>query len=318
MLLLLVVKDSVDPWGMTVDRFRDVVGEFVLADERESARFAGVERETLPAVRVIEDGPVRTVIEACFAYENSRAILQYRLPKEGCAVDVSLRLLFAEKDKMVKLSIPTALRDKYLGQVVFGVEELYTDGRETVSQQWTASVGDDRMLTLINDGVYGSDYKDGEIRTSLLRGAAYCAHPINDRVIMPQDRFMPRIDQGERLYRFVLEGGESADRLAKVGNEAQIVNEPPYALSFFPDSKEGENTSGILLEGEGVQLTALRYAEDGEGIVVRLFESSGIARTVQLSVPLLKAKSDISLTPFELKTLRITKNGSIIEDSLLA
>jgi len=315
---LLVVRDSVDPWGMTVDRFRDVVGEFTLADERESARFAGVERETLPAVRVIEDGPVRTVIEACFVYENSRAILQYRLPKEGCAVDVSLRLLFAEKDKMVKLSVPTVLKEKYLGQVVFGIEELYTDGRETVSQQWTASAGDDRMLTLINDGVYGSDFKDGEIRTSLLRGAAYCAHPVDDRVIMPQDRFMPRIDQGERLYRFVLEGGVSAERLAKVGNEAQIVNEPPYALSFFPDPKEGENTSGILVEGEGVQLTALRYAEDGEGIIVRLFESSGTARIARLKLPLLGAETETELAPFELKTLRIAMDGSVSEVNLLA
>lgn len=64
------------------------------------------------------------------------------------------------------------------------------DDRETVAQQWTAAQGDGKMLTLLNNGVYGSDFAEGEIRTSLIRGAAYTAHPIGDRVIMPQDRFL--------------------------------------------------------------------------------------------------------------------------------
>lgn len=314
---LLVIADSVDPWGMTVDSFRKVVGEFKLMNERESARFSGVEVDTLPPIRIIEDGPVRTVIESCFRYENSCAVLHYRLPKEGCALDIGVRLLFAEKDKMIKLSVPTVLKKKYLGQAIFGAEELFDDGRETVSQQWTAAKDESRMLSLINNGVYGSDFCDGEIRTSLIRGAAYTAHPINDRTILPQDRFTPRIDQGERLYRFVMEGGEAADRLMKVSNEAQIVNEPPYALSFFPDAKEGSNTVGAVLESEGVQLTALRPAEDGNGVIVRLFESTGTARKARLTVPLCGAQTEVSLKPFEITTLRVTENGEILEAGIL-
>ena len=317
-LKLLVIRDSEDPWGMNVHSFRDVIGEFKLMDAQESARFSGVASGELAPIRVIEDGPVRTVIEACFKYQSSSAVLRYRLPKDGCGLDIEVRLLFAEKNRMVKLSVPTNLNDKYLGQTLFGSDGLFTNGDECVAQQWTAAEADGHMLTVINNGVYGSDFAGGEIRMSLLRGAAYTAHPIFDRRILPQDRFSPRIDQGERLYRFVIEGGATAERRAKVGNEAQTVNEPPYALSFFPCENDGRCTVGATLSGEGVQLTALRPCADGSGYIVRLFESTGSPRRARLTVPLCGADVDVELRPFEILTLRIDRySGAVTAANLL-
>ena len=43
---------------MTVEEFRKVAGSFSLMDEGESAGFAGVMKEALPPVRVVEDGKV--------------------------------------------------------------------------------------------------------------------------------------------------------------------------------------------------------------------------------------------------------------------
>jgi len=302
---LKVIQDSVDPWGMTVDRFRDEIGTFELMTPEDSAHFAGVFAEKLDPVRVIEDGPVRTVIEASFRYADSRAIITYKLPKTGKAVDVGVRMLFAEKDKMVKLAVPSVLKEKYLGQAMFGVDEHAMDGREMVSQQWTAMVGAGHMLTLINDGVHGGDCTDGEMRTSIIRGAGYTAHPIGDRTIMPQDRFMPRIDQGERLYRFVLEGGAEEERMANVSRQAQQINEAPYALSFFPNGDGTGATVGAQLTGEGVQMTAMRPAQDGSGLIVRLFDAAGTGSSAHLEIPLCKASVDVALKPFEICTLKI-------------
>ena len=315
---LLVIEDSVDPWGMTVEEFRKVAGSFSLMDEGESARFAGVMKEALSPVRVVEDGKVRTVIEACFRYQDSRAVVRYFLPKRGAAMEAEVRLLFAEKDRMVKLSVPSRLKESYLGQVAFGVERLFMDGRETVAQQWTAAQGDGKMLTLLNNGVYGSDFAEGEIRTSLIRGAAYTAHPIGDRVIMPQDRFSPRMDQGERLYRFVLEGGAAGERLEKASREAQILNEPPYALSFFPAESQGNPGCGVQLYGDGVMMSAMRPAQDGKGFIVRLFECTGKDRRARLSFPISGASAEVSLKPFEILTLRLNPStGEIAEDGIL-
>jgi alpha-mannosidase len=219
---------------------------------------------------------------------------------------------------MIKLSVPGVLKEKYLGQGMFGTEELIKDGGECVSQQWTATVGEGKMLTLINNGVYGSSYEDGEIRASLLRSAGYTAHPIFDRTILPQDRFSPRIDQGERIYRFVLEGGTEAERTENVSRQAQEINEAPYALSFFPADGDGKNTQAALLEGEGVQLTAMRPSQDGKSLIVRLFESTGKARKAKISLPLLKAEAEVELGAFEIRTLKIDlKSGAVEEANLL-
>ena len=315
---LLVIKDNVDPWGMTVDRFRDVIGEFRLMTPEDSARFAGVDCEYLPSVRVVEDGPVRTVIEASFRYADSCALITYRLGKAAKAIDVDVRLQFLEKNRMVKLSIPGVLKDEYVGQGMFGAGKLHDDGREDVAQQWVASKDDNYMLSLINNGTYGSDFKDGEIRVSLLRSAAYTGHPIYDRKIVPQNRFMPRIDQGERLYHFVLQGGVTEERMDNVSREAQMVNEQPYALSFFPAKNDGKNTCGITMDGESIQLTSLHPAEDGNGYIVRLFESGGRNCLAVINAPLCNATAFVRFAPYEIITLRIDLNGKVSTADILA
>ena len=139
---------------------------------------------------------------------------------------------------MLKLSVPSTLREpdvRYLGQVAFGVEELAQTGREVVAQKWTglfdrAVTG--RSISCINEGSYGSDCKDGEIRLSLIRSAAYSSLPIFDRPLMAQDRFTGRIDQGERHFHFWFNAGPAAERVAHIDREALAHNEKPYALSF--------------------------------------------------------------------------------------
>ena len=315
---LLVLNDSEDPWGMRVDRFRDVIGEFTLMDERQSARFAGVKGETLPPVRVVEDGPVRTVIEAGFRYGDSCALIRYILGREDRSIGLEIRLQYMEKGRMVKLALPTVLTEGYVGQGMFGWGELYADGREAVAQQWTAARGGGRALTVINDGVYGSDCEGGEIRLSLIRSPAYTGHPIMERDILPQDRFSPRVDQGERLYAFVIEGGGEAERLENVSREALAFNEKPYALSFFPSGQGEAPAPGAILTGEGVLLTALRRSADGRGVIVRLFDSTGRGASAHVELPLIRAQADVTLSPFEFKTLRADpKTGEVTEASAL-
>ncbi|MDW7679920.1 MAG: alpha-mannosidase, partial [bacterium] len=63
---LLVIEDYPDPWGMSVRGFRNVKGEFSLLTPEEAAQFAGVSINELPPVRVIENGSIRTIVEALF------------------------------------------------------------------------------------------------------------------------------------------------------------------------------------------------------------------------------------------------------------
>ncbi len=106
-------------------------------------------------------------------------------------------------------SRPGSAPGRYIGQVAYGATELPADGTEAVAQKWVAVVSDDRdvALTCINDGSYGSDFAAGELRLSLLRSPAYSADPAAVGPLIPQDRYVARQDQGERVFRFWFDGG---------------------------------------------------------------------------------------------------------------
>lgn len=309
----IVVEDNEDPWRMDVNAFPNVVGAFKLLSPEKGTAFSGVKAGLLPSVRVVEDGDVRTVIEAVLGYGDSFICQTYRLPKQGTELEVELRVYWNEKDAMLKLSLPTTLEGpRYLGQTAYGVSELNGDHQETVSQRWVALDDGGHALTCINNGIYGSDCSDGELRLSLLRGAGYCAHPILDRPILPQDRFLPRIDQGERRYTFWLNAGACEARLKAVDREATARNEQPYALSFFPSGAGNNVGPALVLEDESVQLGAFKKAEQGEDYIIRLFEPTGRPAKTVLSVPLAGISLEVELNGFEIATYRLNmRNGTI-------
>jgi alpha-mannosidase len=301
---MLVIEDSPDPWGMTVNSFRQVIGAFQLLSPEESAWLAGLKTSSFEPVRVIEDGAVRMVVEALFGFHRSHLCLRYKLPKHGSEIEIEARVHWNEKDRMLKLSLPFAGANSHpVGQVAFGAEALVSDGREAVAQKWVVLESADRTLSVVNDRTYGLDFSDNTLRLTLLRSPAYAAHPIYDRPLLPEDRYSPRQDQGERIFHFWLQGGNPADRREKIDREALAHNEIPMALSFFP-SGMGETTAPLArLSDPVIQMTAVKKAEDGDGLILRLFEPTGQPRTTTLELPFAGASTEVHLNGFEVRTL---------------
>jgi alpha-mannosidase len=302
----LVMWDDADPWAMRVESFRSIEGSFHLLDRAEAARFSGLTRPVHPAVRIVEDGAVRTVVEALFGYRDSRICQRYKLPKQGTQIEIETRVYWNEKDRMLKLAVPTPFtRGTALGQTAFGVEQLREEGRESVAQRWAAMIDEDgeKALTLVNSGTYGLDYLYGELRVSLLRSPAYSCHPINDRPYLPEDSFTPRMDQGERKFSFWLNAGAAAERLQAVDREAAGYGEQPVALSFFPNGGGTLPQPLVLLDDPVVQLSTLKQAEDGDGLILRLYNPTGDVR--KTTVRGLVGEQMIELGAYKVRTFRV-------------
>jgi alpha-mannosidase len=318
----LVMHDTCDPWGMTTDRFDTIVGCFRILSHAKSAEISGVPAKRLKPVRIIEDGPVRTIVEALYGYNDSFLILTWSLPKEGTEIELNVRVLWNEKDKMLKLSVPTSLQNAaYIGDVAYGREVLPATGREVVAQKWSAIVSehDNLTLTIVNDGTYASSFKKGEMRITLLRSPAYVAHPINDWTFIPDNMFRPRIDQGERLFTFWLTAGSVDERMYAVAREAQIHNEKPMVQWFSPSGCGIRPKPFALLSNRDVQITTIKQAENGEGWIIRLFEPTGRRQKTLLRIlagnPI---RRTVTLQPFEIKTLKVdTACGSVVETNLM-
>jgi alpha-mannosidase len=317
----LVIRDNADPWGMKVRSFRALEGSFALATPEEAARFAGLREGALAPVRIIEDGGVRTVVESILSYGASRLALRYKIPKRGTEIEVDVRVFWAERDTMLKLGLGPKLRSpRFMGQVVYGADELPSNGDEAVAQKWLAlaSEKDGAALTVVNDGVYGSDWNGSELRLSLLRSPAYAADTWEDKLAVAQDRFIPRQDTGERTFRFWLNGGPLGKRMEAIDREALVHNEVPYALAYFPPGGAKKPVAGIVVEGDAVEVTAFKRSEDGRDIIVRLFEPTGEARRAIVKLPAFGARTAVRLKGFELRTLRFDRRTKkFIETDLL-
>jgi hypothetical protein len=67
--------------------------------------------------------------------------------------------------------------------------------------------------------------------------------------------------------------------------------------------------------GEGVNLTVVKAAEDGDGYVIRISELDGKKADARLEI--CGCSADISAAPYEIKTLHISENGIITETDML-
>lgn len=318
----LVMEDNHDSWGMNVDRFRSIVGDFTLVSEEKGTKYSGVHQQ-LKSVRVIEDGAVRTVVEAILGYGDSYICQRYKLPKQGTEIEIELTVMWNEQAKMLKLSLPTVLgQGRYYGQQAYGFEELPSDGQETAAQKWgmIACEQSQRAFSCTNNGTYGSDVCDGELRLSLLRSPGYSAHPFDDKEIMPQDRYSHHVDQGERVFRFWINGGEYADRLENIDHEAQLHNEKPFTLSFFP---AGGGTSRnadpiIILSDKSVSLSAFKKAEESNDYIIRLYETTGCQRDVSVKILCAGLAQEIHMKGHQIKTYKLDiHNKLLIETGLM-
>jgi len=287
-----VYKDNEDPWGMTVDSFKEYEGCFELMSDEETNAFVGYPEEKVTNVRIVEDGSVRTKVQAFFAYKRNVAVVEYSIPKNGTYIDVDILMYSNEPNKMIKYRLDTKLKGIPFGETAFGQEELFADERECVYHKWCGIKEEDKHLYVVNKGIYGGSFTDSSIKVSLLRTPIYAAHPIESRQIAPHDRFIKHIDMGEREFSFRITTEEN------IAKEAQVYNETPQLLSFFP-SGEGESKGSVVtIEDPEVILSSIK--KKGDRYEMLLYNASDKAKNVELKCHIKKETKRVPLRKHEI------------------
>jgi alpha-mannosidase len=112
-------------------------------------------------------------------------------------------------------------------------------------------------LALLNDGKYGHSVQGGVLGLSLVRSPVY-----------PD----PLADEGEQSFTYALMPHAGAWR-ESVRAEAEALNQPLLAITVRGLAQ------GVLrpltLEGLDVALGGLKRAEDGDGLILRVYEPAG-------------------------------------------
>ena len=297
----VMYDDNADPWGWYMSKIGKNETLFVLS-ACDKGVFRGLEN-----VKIIEDGDVLTEVESYFELESSYVRVSYKIYKDKPYTDVTVNAYWNERDKALKVKIPTALDGAFIGQIPFGIETYEKDDTEMTMQRFTGIEDGENAFVAYNDCTFGFSHDGNALYATLLRGAAYCAHPIGDRPLIKKNMFIEYIETGRRTFRFRM----SYDKKAALHNRAQEFINAPLALNFFPHGKGRTDETVVKIADESVYLAAC-YQEKN-GYVFRLVNSNETSHSCVVEV--MGKAFEVAFGKYETKTY-IYKDGTFNEKEI--
>lgn len=318
------------PRGRTANNllvFNDLPAELGLETWDLDANYRNLVRELdSPAdVRIVENGPARAVVRVRRRFGQSSLTQDIVFCPHSPRIDFVTRVDWRESHKLLKVSFPVDLdnpRARY--EVQFGhVERPVTTNTswegamfETPAQQWADLAEPDFGLSLLNDCKHGYDVFDGALRLSLLR-----APKQND----------PAADIGPHefvysawLHQSDVNGGGTICAGHELNQPMRVAIPTAKPAGTLPASQ-----SLIASDRASVIVHTLKPAEDGHGLVLRVFESAGVraACRVSLGLPIARAEEvnlvedaagpvrladgalRVNIRPFQIRSFRIVASN---------
>ena len=293
-------------------------------DIEENYEDAGEELGGVEAVEVVESGPLRGAVRVRRAWRGSRITQTYRLLAGSRRLDVVTEIDWHERQVYLQARFPLAIHShEATFETMYGVVRRPTHrntswdaARFEGSGHRFADLSEPGYgVALLNDAKYGYSAHGNVLSLSLLRGPLY-----------PD----PLADEGRHRFTYSLFPHAGDWTVGNVVNEAFWLNAPLIAA---PCGTDGGSDAFVLVEGLPLALGALKRAEDGDGLILRLYEPHGnrgeatlrfttplqrIERVNLLeepdegAAPVLIGERDIRLQvrPFEVVSLRIVAAGA--------
>ena len=308
--------------------FRDTPKEWEAWDVDADFDRHRLELFTFKGSKVVESGPLRATLRQEYRSENGSVITQLiRLYHRTSRIDFITNVRWKEHHTLLKVAFPVAARvTSAFYEIPFGAVQRATRSKEPAdkakfevpAQQW-AAIGDGKIGgAVINDSKYGYDCRDNNLRLTLLRSPRY-PHPV-DPGHQTDTEFT---DVGEHSFSYAFQPYVGDWRSANVVGEARGFNVP---VIVTPGKPARQFTSLISIPKPNIGLSGIKQAEDGQGLIVRMYEATGSATDVSLHLgrkPSSAAEVDLLERPlkdlsmkgdriplrfkaFEIKTLRLT------------
>jgi alpha-mannosidase len=289
----VVIDDPSDTWGHGVVAYDREVGEFECV-----------------AVRVIETGPVRSIVRVESRYGSSTLREDYVVAAGLPYVDVRVALDWHEPLKLLKLRYPTSLdASEATYEIPYGHLSRTANGDEEPGQSWVDVSGADCGLAVINDAKYGYDVRGGDIGISAVRSPVWAWHEPRE---LEEGGDFEYMDLGRQTFNVRLVPHAGDWRAANVPRLALELNQPPFALiETYHDGPLPQRNSFASDGGGDVVVTVVKRAEDSDAWVVRAVETAG--READARIEVLGTTIAARFGPNEIKTFVGERETDLLE-----
>ena len=307
---VLVMQDNEDAWGADTVAYRKHIGSFKLMTKAQVQSVSGLSDAKLSPVRIIESGPVRTIVEALFQYQGSTLRTRYVIPGRGTGFEIRMQINNQTPNIMYKASFPFVDKQaECLAQDIFGRKVISSVREEKVFSQWFAAVSSEQNLAcgVICDSGHGLDYYNGEMRYSLMRSPCYSALPLPGRDLVSSDRVHDRIDVGLREFTLKLIGGKADELIAEMDKQTMLFAEGTPHILFCPGGKDKNvplQDFVSIAKGPAV-ITCCKKNPDKNDLILRIYNPTDASVKAKLLMLAGKIESKHKLGPFEFKTVSI-------------
>jgi alpha-mannosidase len=220
-------------------------------------------------MRVLEEGPIRTTVEVERSFFSSRITQRISLWRDSRRIDFATEIDWHEHQTLLKAAFPVAInavRATY--EIQFGSLERPTHRNtswdwarfEVCAHRWADLSEGGYGVSLLNDSKYGYDIHDNIMRLTLLKSG-----------VSPD----PEADQGLHRFTYSLLPHQGDWREAQTVRRAYELNVPALVTPAFLPHEQGESVAGSFLSTDcpHVVVETVKPAEDGDGLIVRLYEA---------------------------------------------
>ncbi len=230
------------------------------------------------SIEMVELGSLRQTVEIKRRLQNSEIVQRISLNHNSPRLDFDTTVQWSERHTLLKVAFPVdVLAPQATYEIQWGNVQRPTHRNtswdwarfETCAHKWVDLSEGDYGVSLLNDCKYGHDIHDNVIRLTLLRSPT-----------LPD----PMADFGEHHFVYSLlphAGGWDE----KTQAEAYLLNDP--VIVYQRKEERGKNpifnlSSFVSVSMPNVIVETVKMAEDGDGIILRLYESQRKRGQVQV------------------------------------
>jgi len=285
------------------------------------------------SVNVIENGPVRVAVEVIRENEGSRITQRIQLSDgaDGNRVETANLIDWKSRGTLLKAAFhltaeaPEATYNLDLGTIKRGNrnEKQY----EVPHHAWIDLTDKSGLygVSLLTGAKYGSDkVDDNTIRLTLIHGpdTKDSEQEVLDDGTMSEMRWQ---DWGRHQFNYAITGHKGDWREGKSHWEAMRFEQRPAVFAVPKYQGKASSISLFSINNDQVNIQAVKMAEDGSGVVVRLQElygqkcssvklsaalpiiaaelTDGVERPMNIKLASNKNALSLDFTPYELKTV---------------